>query len=774
MSCKIQNFNIYKNNIENGKIFTKEFQMDSRIEKFFKFNLIDISLEEANLIFYTNDKNDVDKSVSKFYISNISSNDYKSRLFIIEKNQIKGTNHIIYLSLLGESNSTKIQITLDYHDIKFFNSISRTETSLYIERLNCKNDFYIFESYFKKENNYNHLHTIPYYGDYNLVYYDKFNGNEISDLFKPYKEINITNKIKLILSNFNVFKLTCKTATLLKFKYLKENGVTDLREGREITTFIPRYTPNFKTELLTNDSNKKYKFYFGIFGENEIYNQTHITFYYHSIPFYLHTNSSRYGSDQKIDIFGGKVEDFGFQVYNIEVYLKLYLISNQYYTNVIEGFTKLTNETKGISFKLRRDIIYDYFIFRAYSHNRSLISLDYELKIVKPKDIENGKVLLAINRIKNYKKKEIIIKFSNPYDKFNSRIKKEDYVYFLASFISRVFPVYIDIRYYYNNSIITLEQSNPKILLSKKEYKIFGDENIKEKNQILLNIYKCNTRNYFMKTYYENNNNIISEEKIINNNTILFHDNIFNNTKFLLYSNDSYNNTLNNNSTSLKQASYYENGDLYMNYFSTNKTLYKSIKFTDDYKISYEDKSYKVFLKWNNYINNMDIINNLQVNYSIYILPINSPINSICQMSLIPPNISIINKNYYEKNLEKGEYKIAIIASVINKEFPIISLYDFSIIKVSIRMNTILIIVIGISIFILIIFLIICLCFNKKRKKDIIDEMRFSRQSRMISMANKFFGNDEDEQEIILNNDENENNIKNKKSENNDDNNSIL
>ena len=211
-----------------------------------------------------------------------------------------------------------------------------------------------------------------------------------------------------------------------------------------------------------------------------------------------------------------------------------------------------------------------------------------------------------------------------------------------------------------------------------------------------------------------------------------------------------------------------------MNYFSTNKTLYKSIKFTDDYKISYEDKSYKVFLKWNNYINNMDIINNLQVNYSIYILPINSPINSICQMSLIPPNISIINKNYYEKNLEKGEYKIAIIASVINKEFPIISLYDFNIIEVPTRINIILIIIILISVLIIIIGIILCLYRRNKRKKDIMEEMRFSRKSRLVSMANKFFGNDEDEQEIILNNDESENNIKNKKYENNDDNNSIL
>ena len=770
ISPKIENYNIYKSDIDNGKMFIKNFQMNNKKEKFFKFNLINISLKEENIIFYTSDK-----GVSSFYLETIASIEYKSKLFILEKNSSNKMNHTIYLSLLGEANNTKIQITLDDHDIKYLYGDTRNETSFYIERLNCNKDFYIFETYKDYKNDY-HLHIIPFYGDYNMVYYDTFIGLNLTDIFKPNDEINITTIIKKITNSFNVFKLTCKTVTLMKFKYIKENAIVHLNEGKELTTYIN--SDSESNLIFTDYSDRKYNLYFGLFGKNEIYNYTKVDLGLGTFGYHFTLNNSLESKSEIITEIYYNNEYYNENQFECTpnengAYLKIYLISDQFYKNIVEGITTITYESKEISFKVRKDIIFDYFIFRAYSHNSSnLITCEYELKIVEPQYIKNGKVLLAINEVNNQKKNEIYIKFSNPYDKFNSRINKEDYVYLLANFDTKektIFPIYIDIRYYYNNSVIIIENSKPKILLNQKEYEIFGDENSTEKNQVLLNLYKCNTKNYFLKTYYENINNIISEEKISDNKTILFHDNIFNNTKLILYSNYSNDTSIVNNSTSLKQAPYYENGDIYMNYFSINKSLYKSIQFTNDYTISYKDNKKKISINWNNYISNKDIINNLQVNYSIYILPIKSPIKSICQMSLIPPNISIINKNSYEKDLEKGEYKVAIIASVINEEFPIIGFYDFSIIEVPTRINIILIIIILISVLIIIIGIILCLYRRNKRKRDIMEEMRFSRKSRLVSMANKFFGNDEDEQEIILNNEENENNSNNKKSENNDD-----
>jgi hypothetical protein len=77
---------------------------------------------------------------------------------------------------------------LDYHDLKFLYRGTRNDTSLYIERLNCNKEFYIFESYFSNEGINNHLHITPFYGDYELVYYDIFNGSNITNLFVPKKQ----------------------------------------------------------------------------------------------------------------------------------------------------------------------------------------------------------------------------------------------------------------------------------------------------------------------------------------------------------------------------------------------------------------------------------------------------------------------------------------------------------------------------------------------------------------------------------------------------------
>ena len=672
-----------------------------------------------------------------------------------------------YLWDLREHRTAEIEILMDVHDIKSYYGEKRTDISLYIERLNCIKDYYIFETY-EKTSDY-HLSITPFYGDYKMVYYNKLLGPNITDLFRPYNEKEITTKIKKITNNFNIIKLSCTTPTLLKFKYIKENYMDHIKDGKEITTFINFFEICDNTLIYTNSFYKKYKFYFGLFGENEIYNFTEVSF------------SERYGSTKKItnkeynkssyvttiyhDIsythnsFGCEGEDYG-------AYLKIYLISNDFYINVIEGKTELNKESKAIAFKLRKDIIFDYFIFKAYSNNKSiLISCKYELKIIEPKDINNNNVMVAINEVNIEKQNEIYLRFSNPYDKYNSRINEEDFIYLLANFDNNQDnnnTLYIDIRYYHNNSIINLEQSKPKIILNGNEYKIFGDKNIYEKNKLLLNLYKCNEINYYLRTYYENNENLISEEVIFNKNNFLLHDNIFNNTKIIVFSNNSQKTSIENNSNSLKLASYYESGDIYMNYFPLNESLYNSIKFTNNYNIFYEDKHYnKILFNWKDFIENKEIINNLQINYSLYILPIYSPIKTICQMSLIPPNISIINKNNYEINLPKGDYKIGIIASIVNKEFPLINFYDFSNISVSVRIDIILKIIIPISSFLLIVGIAIC-CYCKKKikEKDLMEEMQFARKSRMISMANFFEYSDE--HEIILNDDSE------KKTENNE------
>ena len=752
LSKPVSQYNFYREDIDDGNYFNETFDMDGFIETFYKFNFINISLENANIIFYVDDK-----LVSCFYKDYISTNTIRGRIFIIEKKSTNESNHSVYLALLGEAKKTKIKIALDYHDIKYSYKTSKERNSFYVEKLNCKNDFYIYENNnFITESTY-HLKITPFYGDYKLIYYDKINGPKISDIFEPKNEIIITEKVKRIKSKVNILKLSCKTPTLLHFQYLKEYDIKNITEGNEIISFmdINLYMNNY---IFTDDASKKYRFYFGIITESELYNITEVNFNMglnEQRWLYLtnNKNKTKYNSEVTYDIYYDK--SFTKNIYSFHthggVYLKIFLISNQYYKNVVSGLTKITSETKAIAFKIRKDIFFDYFIMKLYSHDYTKnISYNYELKIVEPKDIINGKVMVGINGIQIFQKNEIFLKFSNPYDKFDSRIKDDDYVFLLVSFNNTnegVYPLYVDIRYYYNNQIINMEKSKPYTLLSQKEYQIFGDSNNKENNKVLLNINKCNiTKDYYIKTYYENYDNDIAEEKISGNRNIILHDNLFNRTKFLLYSNNSTTDmdldNSNNTKNSLLQASYYKNDDLYMNYFSINESLFNSIKITQDYKISYKDNLMTITLIWNDYITNKNIINNLQVNYSLYILPQDSPINTICQMSLIPPNISIIEKNKSSHKLPKGKYKIGIIASVINDEFPITTFYDFSNINVPQRIN-IFIIIIGIIIILVIAITIYILCKKKKKGGDLRD-LRLSKSAGIISMASLFDNEEED------------------------------
>ena len=765
VSCPFPIFNIYNENIESGNIFINVFQYDNKIEKFFKLNFINISLKEENLILFINDK-----IFSTFYYNTIISVDIKARIFIIEKNITNDLNHTIYLSLLGEGKSTKLQIIKDSHNIKYLYNASRNNTAFYLEQLNCQKDIYIFENYFQYDRidfNY-HLHVIPFYGDYELLYYENILGTNIFDIFNPNNEVKIT-KIKKVTSYFNILKFSCKTPTLIKIKYLAENALdTNITEGHEITTYMHNSINRFKDIFIFTDSyDKRYKFFFGFLGENELYNSTELEIKFGiTKASYNLTNKNNLNKTERLyEIFHEKTIKYNkFEIISNEgVYIKAYLISNQYYKNIIEGLSIIDSDTKAIAFKVRKDIIFDYFIVKIHSYNKTnIISCNYELKIVNNTDISFGKVLVGINKVKNYLKNEIIIQFSNPYNKFDIRFKNTDYIYLLANFINNinVYPLFIDIKYYYSDKIITLKKNEPKILLLQKEYKTFGDENKIEKNKVLININKCNlTRNYFLKTYYENEENIINEEIIKETRNILLHDNLFNNTKIFLYSNDSNISDDYNNANSLKQASYYENGDIYMNYFSINESFFYSIKITEDYSLSYKDDRKKITLNWNDYIINDKIINDLKVNYSLYILPNKSPINSICQMSLIPPNISLINKNKYTIDLSKGDYKIGIMVSVINEEFPIVTFYNFLNLNVPTRINIFLIIFISVSIVILIIIIALIYYFYKKKSNNLDD---VSGRSSMISMA-KLLGYDEDEQEENLKENE-EYNLTKKKS----------
>ena len=777
VSTIIQEKKIEKESISNGSIYIQELSMDAKRERFYKFIFNGIDFKKSNLILFI-----ADKGVSSFYINSTISYGRHTGLFIIPKNNsIIENEFIIYLSLIGPANKTKFQAMLDdEHDIIYRFGSERIFTSYFIERLNCSKDIYIFEDYSYISNNdfnqVNHLDINSIYGDYELIYYENIASN-ITNIFRANnytKKILKENVVNRIVGISNVLKLSCKKPTLLRLRYFKENIKVIILEGQEIIYHLDKkegYYDVYNSNIIrTNKANRNYKFYFGYYkledNDTEVDISTSLTMT-SSKGVFITSEINRNNPFIIKDLYHDKEspdKKFILDVKNDNLYFRLYLISNQYYKNVVEGLTQISYEEKALAFKIRKDIVFDYFIFKAYSYNRSNnISLEYDLKIIEKKNIEKDKVMIGMNTVKLYLRPELVIKYSNPYDKFNSNVKDDEYVYLLVWFVTyfKFYPIYVDIRYYYNNSVVALKSSTPEILTEDKEYKIYGNKNSKEFDKILLNINKCNcSKNYSMKTFYENNENLIMEENIINDRTFLFHDNLFNNTKlvFKQENNNDISHCDDNKNKEFHSASYYNNGDLYMNYFPINKYVYNGLKITNNFSITYEESYTSVIFKWQKYLSNYEF--EYPVNYSIYILPRTSLINTICQMSLIPPNISLINKNNFECNLDKGKYKISIIASIVDEYLPLTTYYDFLEFEVHKKYNIKLIIIFSVIGFVLIASIIILIIYCKKKiqkEKINLDDIDIQRKTRLITVA-KALGINDEQEKILLGDDEDDDN----------------
>jgi hypothetical protein len=203
-------------------------------------------------------------------------------------------------------------------------------------------------------------------------------------------------------------------------------------------------------------------------------------------------------------------------------------------------------------------------------------------------------------------------------------------------------------------------------------------------------------------------------------------DNIYYKSKIVFYEESELKSDKINDSF-IYPASYFNKGDISLNYFLIESSILKELKFTRDFNINYENET-DIKISWKKYVYRESNGNkiNIPTNYSIYILPKNSIVNTMCQLFLIPSNKSIINKTEIKIDLNEGQYKIAIIATVIDKEMPFEIMYNILELNVNKKTNTTLIIILsllGAMIIILIIFFI----FRKKiilcRRKNISDNI---------------------------------------------------
>ena len=287
----------------------------------------------------------------------------------------------------------------------------------------------------------------------------------------------------------------------------------------------------------------------------------------------------------------------------------------------------------------------------------------------------------------------------------------------------------MNIEYINNEQIIDLSPIKSKIILPQTEYEIISyNENYQIKDKVMFNINKCNNLvNYTFINYYENTNNIIKETQIVDSNKAILIDNIYYKSKIIFYE-ESESKFEKINDSLIYPASYFNKGDISLNYFLIESSILKEFKFTSDFNISYE-KETDIKISWKKYIyreSNKNKIN-IPTNYSIYILPKNSIVNTMCQLFLIPSNKSIINKTEIKIDLNEGQYKIAIIASVIDTEMPFEIMYnilELNVIKKSNITSILFLIFFGIIIILLVLILIfrkklMSLCGRKKLFNDL-------------------------------------------------------
>ena len=744
ISERIKLINIFPKNINNIEAYTKEIKTKSDIRLYYKIDISKINLTKNNFFLFL-DKENINEYKLDFYFSeNITSfKIYRKNIFILQKNTSDISEIIISIKNKNDYNLEKLVnlwIRIDDNDYNLIYSDERSVTKLYIENINCDKDVFIVEQYDIANNETdNYLILEKFYGNFTLKYYESIKGLNFEN-FDNHTKIISDSIVNLKGGLVNVFILKCYTPSAFNFEIFQSSDLPlELYEGQSVKTLLIREDEFSETVCLKNlNEFTKYKIKMKILEPDEYMERILYAF--------LHTQ----GQDYEIYIFEPDNErteyiyfykndiyydQFWFWLSN-NFYIEYYFTSNKLINNIAEGRTIIDRFLENTAVKIRKDIPFDYISFKAES-KLNIIGL-YELKLINKEDIEPETNILLVDLPKIWmpKNKIVNLRISNPYNKFDSNVdidNDNDY-YLLFSFKVGSENIILDVEYIYNEQIINLSPIKANIIDPKLEYEINSIYDYNVKDKILFNINKCNFKdNFTLINYYENRNNIIKETQIINFNQIILFDNIYPNSKFKIYKESSELNHIKNEEMNSYPSIYYKRGDILLNYFLIESTLFKKLTFTSDFNITYNEETWsEIILSWKEYVYKNSIYKtkiSVPTNYSIYILPKNSVVNTICQLSLIPANKSIINTTEIKLDMDEGEYKVVIIANIIDKEMPFEIMYNFIEINIVKKLSLMLIVVCclsGVILILIILFLILRKKINlleKNNDRNDIDEL---------------------------------------------------
>ena len=676
----------------------KNIEIKNNIRLYYKIGIQNINLEENNL-FFLFDKNSEDLEII-FYEDFISLNP-ENYAYFIQKN--KSDISSLYFSIKYKNDSKSelninLKIREDNNTYYVIKNYERDLIKLYIENIKCDEKIFILEKY-NNYNDKNRYFLIPekLYGNYFLKLFDSIDNLNFEQNYDNGETIIPNQIFNLTDGLVNVYILECTTPSAFYFEiFMDKNCPKFIFPGETIKTFLPTnsYYYNYVSIKDLND------------GAKYIINYKILNYSYPSEDSDTTLYTSFHTQGQDIDFELEKIENEDTQDYQelykyegdkyytqfcfgalSDLFVEYFLSSNELFTNLEDGRTILMGNAQNYSLKIRKNFVYDYISINVES--KYYIEGRYELKLVNSEYILSNLTLMvgAANVSMPYSDK-INLKISNPADKFDQANKIYDennediYNYFLLFTFntSNVTPIYLDIDYIKNDDIINLPPNKSEIIIPQNEYEInIADNNYNEKDKLIINVNKCNKDMiYTLSNYYENEDNILRQTSINKNHQIIALNNRYNKTKMILKNESDLNET--KGELNLNRANYCNKGDILLNYFLMNSIEYNQLIFADNLNIASTNSESKIKLNWPKYVYKL-ISNNEKVeiptNYSIYILPEQSPVNTICQLYLIPANKSVVNKTETEIDInEEGKFKITLIARVIDNEAPFEIMYN--------------------------------------------------------------------------------------------------
>ena len=762
ISKRIPIIKLEKSNERNIEVFSKEIESRSDIRLYYKIDVGKIDLIKYNVYLFINKTENNEKTLEVNYYKNFFSlKESLNNLFIFERNLTWFSEVFFGIKKNSSYNNEKhvnLAIRIDDNNLYYISNQKRSNIKIYIENIECNKDTFIIEDYIESEGNqYKRLITERLYGNYSLNYYQTLRDLNFENFNNVFKK-EISNLIILLNGLVNIYILKSITPSAFTFEIFTDSDIPSyMSAGQSIKTFL---SPNlyyynyiwlynlnifnkYKVDVrILDEHGKNNRTFFCLFNTQGVSTEEAIIFPYYSLKKIIYSN------------FFGDPSSFCFGTF-YNIFIEYYFTSNNLFNNIIEGRTKINANLLNIhssnyALKIKKDILFDYISLEAKCEE--IILGKYELKLIYDIDIDSNSLMVSLPKIDLPKSDHINLKISNPYDKYDQwdNINRNDNnFYLLLSFSLNIYPVYINIEYIYNEQIVILNTSKTEQIIPQKEYEIrlnLNDYMVQDK--ILFNINKCNNlANYTMINYYENKMNIIKETKITNSHHTILLDNKYKNSKMIL--NKESKEEESKNDTSIYPAIYYNQGDIILNYFLIESSSFEELKFTNDLNINYEDETFS----WKEYVFRVSQNNRIDIptNYSIYILPINSVVNTMCQMFLIPANKTVINSNEIKIELNEGEYKVAIIASVINEEMPFQIMYNIMELKINKKINVVLIVIL--SVLGLIIILVVILYFVFKHKKKSFNKTRnLSDDVKNFDINNYLEENNEEEEDSEENN----------------------